>query len=107
MRAVTGLVLGGLMWVPAAQAVEDFGFICEKAGAEKRQIHVAYQTPASRLPCEVRYFKGEYMQVLWTSVNTPGYCEDKARGFADKQRGWGWQCREVIFVDAPEAEVAQ
>ncbi len=99
MRVAMGLSLGLLAWASAAQAVEDFGFICEKTGAEKRQIHIAYETPDSRLPCEVRYFKGERMQVLWTSVNTPGYCADKARAFAEKQRGWGWQCREVIFVD--------
>ena len=93
------LLLVALSMTAPVHAVDDFGFICERPGEPKRQIHVAYETPSSRLPCEVRYFKGDKMQVLWTSANTPGYCSTKAREFADKQRGWGWQCQEVLYKD--------
>lgn len=102
MQKTMGLCLVMLLAVPA-HAVEDFGFICERPGEPKRQIHVAYENPSSRLPCEVRYFKGDKMQVLWTSANTPGYCGTKAREFADKQRGWGWQCQEVLYQDEVDA----
>ena len=99
MRYTLSFFVLMLFAATAVQAVDDFGFICEKPGAEKRQIHIAYQNPNSRLPCEVRYFKGDRMQVLWSSINTAGYCASKAREFADKQTAWGWQCHEVMYVD--------
>ena len=44
------------------------------------------------LPCEVQYTKDGATQVLWRASTETGYCEDKAAQFAEKQRGWGWQC---------------
>ena len=59
-----------------------------------RYIVVDYPQGAP-LPCSVEYEKpteAKPVQSLWRSSNTPGYCEDKARGLAEKLTGFGWDC---------------
>jgi len=42
--------------------------------------------------------------VLWRASSEVGYCEQKAAEFAEKQRGWGWQC--VVTAGKSQAETS-
>jgi hypothetical protein len=90
-------IMSVLMLAPWAQA-QDYGWVCEYQG-QKRHVYVAYPQAGAKLPCEVRYYKAHSMEVLWQAANTRGYCEKQAEAFAHKQEGWGWSCREVVYVD--------
>ncbi len=70
-------------------------------GDAVRVIEVVYPQ-GTELPCEVRYIRDGQSSVLWQASNEAGYCEQKAADFAEKQRGWGWQC--VATVSAGKAE---
>ena len=59
-----------------------------------RIIEVLYPQ-GTLLPCEVHYGKDGQSSVLWRASSEAGYCEQKAAEFAEKQRGWGWQCVAV------------
>jgi hypothetical protein len=63
---------------------------CQR-GDGVRIIEVVYPQDTA-LPCEVHYTKDGQNSVLWRASNETGYCEEKAAAFAEKQRGWGWQC---------------
>ncbi len=67
---------------------------CRQAG-QMRVIEVIY-TGEGEVPCEVTYTKESGTEVLWSAAGEVGYCEEKAAALVDKQRGWGWQCDEVI-----------
>jgi len=61
-------------------------------GADERKISVVYTEPGHTVPCEVVYEKSSGMQTLWRADNQEGYCEEKAKAFAEKQATWGYQC---------------
>ena len=68
-----------------------------------REVHVE-RTTTDPVPCNVIYIKdteGLESQVLWSASNDAAYCEDKAKGFVEKLRDWGWDCVEG---DDPAAE---
>jgi hypothetical protein len=58
------------------------------------------------VPCQVVYTKEDgTTQNLWSAENVEGYCEQKADEFAEKQRGWGWDCQAATVAMKP-AEAA-
>ncbi len=78
-------------------------------GDDVREIHIERDGDAP-VPCQVIYKKlteGEADQTLWNAENDPNYCEDKARGFIEKQTGWGWTCVETIADKPSDAESMQ
>jgi hypothetical protein len=69
-----------------------------KSGKIVREIDVQSQTPSSPVPCSVVYKKtteGAADQTLWTAENDAAYCEEKAKGLADKLTSLGWTCEEA------------
>lgn len=77
----------------SALAQENQATHCQ-LGDAVRVIEVVYPQ-ATALPCEVRYSKDGATDVLWRASAEAGYCEQKAVEFAEKQRGWGWNCVAV------------
>lgn len=73
-----------------ASAADNQTIHCQ-LGEAVRIIEVVYPQ-GGELPCEVQYSKDGATSVLWQANNETGYCEQKAAEFAEKQRGWGWQC---------------
>jgi len=59
--------------------------VCKK-GTIERKIEIKFADGEKKLPCEVKYFKegDEAGKTLWTAQNDAGYCEQKAKEFADK-----------------------
>lgn len=72
------------------QAGETETTHCQNGDAV-RVIEVVYPN-GTDVPCEVHYRKHGTDSVLWRASTEVGYCEQKAADFAEKQRGWGWQC---------------
>ncbi|WP_273021479.1 hypothetical protein [Rheinheimera sp.] len=83
-------------------AAENQATHCQ-LGDAVRVIEVVYPEGAE-LPCEVHYGKDGQSSVLWRASSEVGYCEQKAAEFAEKQRGWGWQC--VVTAGKSQAETS-
>jgi hypothetical protein len=49
------------------------------------------------------YEKSTGLKTLWRAENEEGYCEEKAKEFAEKQANWGYECS----VSVAEATTAQ
>lgn len=94
----TLIALLGLVLVNPALAT---GYTCTN-GASQRLITVVYTTPGQVVPCEVVYEKDGQSNSLWRADAEAGYCEAKAREFADKQAGWGWTCSETSTMASEE-----
>ncbi len=72
-------------------------YLCELQGLTRR-VEIDYESAGSSVPCSVNYYKdteapGE-VNTLWNATNIEGYCEQKAAGFIDKLKSWGWSCME-------------
>lgn len=114
--SLAGLVLACLMmsWSVSALAEEAETTAAEEAltvedtaaaatsyncthGNKVRLIEVVYLNAPAKVPCEVHYSKETeepgVTSTPWSAANLEGYCEDKAAAFAEKQRGWGWDCQ--------------
>lgn len=63
-------------------------------GDQQRQIDVTYENEHPT-PCEVHYTKNGLSSVLWRAISEANYCEEKALGFIEKQKNWGWDCRTL------------
>ena len=87
MKALTLVLLAGVF---SLQAAENQITHCQ-LGDAVRIIEVVYPQ-GTELPCEVHYTKDGQNSVLWRANTETGYCEQKAADFAEKQRGWGWNC---------------
>lgn len=88
MRSILLLTLMAL----SSHALADNTYFCTK-GVKERTIEVVHLTVDSPVPCEVRYTKsGGETKVVWRAKAQAGYCEAKAKAFAQKQRGFGWTC---------------
>lgn len=70
-------------------------YVCS-SGDRVRLIEVIYSQPGQLVPCTVKYSKGDVTQILWSAQSQVGYCEAKAKSFADKQQQYGWQCIEML-----------
>jgi hypothetical protein len=101
IKKVAQLVaLSALLLSFALQAKEVY--VC-KDGNLKRQINISYDVVGESVPCQVVYTKEDgTSQNLWNAQNAEGYCEQKADEFAEKQRGWGWDCQAAIEPEAIE-----
>jgi hypothetical protein len=97
MKAVMGLCL--LLLCSVLLASEDYNYICTY-GDLQRVIKVVYSGEGD-LPCEVQYTKSSNTEVLWWAKDVTGFCESKARAFAEKQQGWGWTCDKVVPKGIP------
>ena len=72
-------------------------YLCELEGLTRR-VEVDYESADASVPCSVNYFKdteapGE-INTLWNATNIEGYCEEKAAGFIEKLKSWGWSCTD-------------
>ncbi|WP_372627630.1 hypothetical protein [Arsukibacterium sp.] len=70
-------------------------------GDAVRVVEVVYPK-GGELPCEVQYTKDGVTAVLWQASNEAGYCQQQAASFADKLRGYGFEC--VAMPAANKAE---
>ncbi|WP_334078815.1 hypothetical protein [Microbulbifer sp. M83] len=77
--------------VSSGSLAQDFTCVL---GDRERRIDVVFADPPRKVPCEVRYTKAGQVQSLWSAQHRAGYCESRAREFADRHRSWGWECRE-------------
>ncbi|MEJ2094503.1 MAG: hypothetical protein P8X93_04900 [Gammaproteobacteria bacterium] len=75
-------------------ALADTTYVCTH-GDSQRTIEVVYLSSGTA-PCEVRYTKNGFTEVLWSAEVEEGYCDEKAGDFVEKQRGWGWECGESM-----------
>ncbi len=75
----------------ATFAIAGEDYVCDYDG-EKRLISIAYTSDQQSVPCEVRYDKGQGVEILWSANSEVGYCEKKASEFIAKQESWGWTC---------------
>jgi len=87
----------------SGSAYADDTVVCTHGGKE-RVISVVYETPSSKVPCEVRYQKEGELKTLWRATAQTGYCEEKAQGFVQKQISWGWQCAASDAVETSSDE---
>ena len=94
MKKMTILCVAISLVMIASAAVANETTLCTYGGKE-RVISVVYQDQNKKTPCEVQYQKDGTMQTLWSAEGEVGYCEEQAKAFIEKQRGWGWQCEEV------------
>lgn len=105
-QAASLMALSALFVSASLQAKEVYN--CTNANLE-RKIAITYATEGAPVPCQVVYTKEDgTTQDLWNAQGEAGYCEQKADEFAEKQRGWGWDCQAVgeQAAMAPAAEPA-
>ena len=94
MKKLTVLCLMISVGLLAGTAGADETYTCTY-GPDERVISVVYQDQEAKVPCEVRYQKDGVTETLWSAQEEVGYCEEKAKAFVEKQRGWGWNCEET------------
>ena len=105
----SGLILSTIVALSSSAAWSGSLYTCTN-GSNTRIIEVVYPSTEGKLPCEVQYEKNGEVKTLWTSKNQEGFCESKASEFADKQKGWGWDCKHEVLSDVvsqPEDPAAQ
>lgn len=79
-----------LLVSPALLAGE--AYVCQR-GTLVRHISIDYANEGMVVPCQVNYTREDgTTQSLWSAQNDEGYCEQKVAEFAERQRGWGWDC---------------
>ena len=84
------------VWGGTAVASDSYTYQCRHASSpEIREIEVVYLQREAAVPCEVNYAKNGVEERLWSASYTEGYCEAYAKGFVEKQKGWGWHCQVV------------
>jgi hypothetical protein len=70
--------------------------VCQHQGLIRR-VEIHYPDSKANLPCEVHYKKETEQpgsdKVLWTSSNLENFCQEKAKEFVEKLKGWGWDCK--------------
>lgn len=91
---IISLAVASLSLLIAVPALADESYTCTY-GPQERVITIVYLESGQQVPCEVRYEKEGATQTLWSANNEVGYCEEKARAFVEKQRGWGWRCNST------------
>lgn len=93
-QAASLMAMSALFVSVSLQAKEVYD--CKNANLE-RKIAITYTNEGAAVPCQVVYTKEDgTTQELWNAVGEAGYCERKADEFAEKQRGWGWDCQAVV-----------
>lgn len=91
IRKAVSFAAWSLMFVSSPLLAGDV-YVC-KQGALERHISITYAKEGSAVPCQVNYTKEDgASQGLWDAQNEEGYCERKADEFAEKLRGFNWDC---------------
>jgi hypothetical protein len=92
IRAVLGLFISTLLLSTAALA-KDGSYTCTH-GKVVRKIEVKYTEAGKKAPCEVIYTKeGETQgKSIFSAKIKEGFCEEKAKAFAEKLSGMGFPC---------------
>lgn len=90
-KSVLTLALTASALSTGAIAGEGYTYEC-KHGRDVRKIEVVYLQREALVPCEVNYTKDDVQENLWNATYSEGYCEARAKEFAAKQEGWGWEC---------------
>ncbi|WP_236688021.1 hypothetical protein [Photobacterium angustum] len=90
----------------AFQAHAQDRYVC-KSDHSERVIEVVYANPNSKVPCEVRYTKPEGTAVLWDAKHEVGYCEAKAKAFAEKLTSLGMSCSGVDVASSTPVATEQ
>lgn len=106
MKRLTALCFVISLSLLAGNAVADETYTCTQ-GDQERIITIVYQDQVAKVPCEVRYQKGDVTETLWSAQNQVGYCEEKVEAFLEKQRGWGWDCAMAGEAKAEEGMMQQ
>lgn len=99
--AISSIITVTLAFSQITTAAENINYQCTNGGAT-RTISVEYAA-AGTLPCKVTYQKEGEATTLWSAQSEQGYCEEKAKGFVEKQRNWGWACDAAANTVAVEA----
>jgi hypothetical protein len=94
MKTLTTTCLAMSLCLLASPAFADTTYRCTY-GQQERIISVVYQDQETKVPCEVLYQKDGVTATLWSAQNEVGYCEENAERFVEKQRRWGWLCKET------------
>ncbi|WP_318422115.1 hypothetical protein [Photobacterium leiognathi] len=92
--------------VLAFQAHAQDKYVC-KRGDSERVVEVVYTNPGSQVPCEVHYTKSTGTEVLWDAKNEKGYCEAKAKAFAEKLTTLGMTCAGLDATATEQPTAAQ
>ncbi|WP_318466528.1 hypothetical protein [Photobacterium leiognathi] len=92
--------------VLAFQAHAQDKYVC-KRGDSERVVEVVYTNPSSQVPCEVHYTKSTGTEVLWDAKNEKGYCEAKAKAFAEKLTTLGMTCSGLDATATEQPTAAQ
>ncbi|WP_419206882.1 hypothetical protein [Photobacterium leiognathi] len=92
--------------VLAFQAQAQDKYVC-KRGDSERVVEVVYTNPGSQVPCEVHYTKSTGTEVLWDAKNEKGYCEAKAKAFAEKLTTLGMTCSGLDATATEQPTAAQ
>jgi len=106
MKKLTALCFVISLGLLAGNAVADETYTCTQ-GDQERIITIVYQDQAAKVPCEVKYQKGDVTETLWSAQSQAGYCEEKVEAFLEKQRGWGWDCAKAGEAKAEEGMMQQ
>jgi hypothetical protein len=108
MRTYLGLVVGAALAMgigSAASAQEQqetlkakvvdaaaSGATVCKNGKLTRRIEIVATTAGKKVPCEVHDKREAADKVIYKAERQEGYCEEKAKAFAEKLSGMGWTC---------------
>ena len=66
-----------------------------KGGNLTRVIWVSYESATTGEGCKVHYSKPDENveeKVLWSAQQVPNFCQEKAKAFIEKQKGWNFTC---------------
>ena len=104
MKQVLVGIVGSVLLLSSQQllAQEQGQSMHCQLGDAVRVIEVNYPE-GGELPCEVQYTKDGVTAVLWQASNEAGYCQQQAAGFADKLRGYGFECVAMPAANKTEA----
>lgn len=92
IRSTLALFISALVLSSTASA-KDGSYACTH-GKAVRKIEVKYLTAGKKAPCEVIYTKeGETQgKSIFSAKVQEGFCEEKAKAFAEKISGLGFSC---------------
>ena len=92
IRSTLTLLISTLALSTAAMA-KDGSYTCTH-GKAVRKIEIKYTDAGKKTPCEVIYTKeGETQgKSIFSAKVKEGFCEEKAKAFAEKLAGLGFPC---------------
>ncbi len=107
-RPMTFLVLGLLAaaWPVGSRAATEEAFTC-RHGQEERRVELQSADAASRVPCQVVYWRDARQaangEAIWTADHDFGFCIERTRDLVQRLEEGGWSCAKI----APPTSAAQ